>query len=645
MIETSQTARMQDPAKLERRLMVAVSPYPASEQLVRWTHRLATALNCWWCAVYVETSSSLSAEDQLRLSHTLALARAFGAEVVTTTEPDLVQGLLRTASQRGVTEIIIGKPIRASYRRLFRNDKWLEKLLRESGELDIHAVRFKEDFPSEVSSTLLSGTGSTLREYVIALLVVLAVTLAGGLVQPVLGFRSIAWIYLAAVVVMAAFVGRGATFLAATLSALFWNFFFEPPVYSFAIAGSEDQILFTLFLLVAVTLGQLVARIRAQEKAERDRQERATALQLLTRALTEAADLDDMLKKAAQQTAGVFKAEIALFLPSSSGPLSLHPASAFKAPEEELPIANWVFEHGQSAGKFAADFPLASALFVPLAAHGDTSGVMGLRWSHSLPPTIHQRNLLDAFSQQIAVVIQRYMMREVEEKSKLLAESERLGKMLLDSISHEIRTPLTVIQAATTNMDELGGADLSANQKAMVSEIQEASERLNRLVEKVLDMSRLESGRVKPNFNLSEISELVLMAEGETRKELARHKLTIELAPDLPLVRMDFELMLHALTNLLSNAAFHTAAGTEVRLSAAVEDGAMLLVVADCGPGIPPESLPRLFEKFYRAPSARTGGTGLGLSLVKGFVEAHGGQVKAENRAAGGTAFTIRLPL
>ena len=134
-------------------------------------------------------------------------------------------------------------------------------------------------------------------------------------------------------------------------------------------------------------------------------------------------------------------------------------------------------------------------------------------------------------------------------------------------------------------------------------------------------------------------------AEGETRKELARHPLTIEIAPDLPLVRMDFELMVHALNNLLSNAAFHTPPGTEIRLSVKAVNGSMLLSVADRGPGIPPESMPHLFEKFYRAPNARTGGSGLGLSLVKGFVEAHGGQVQAENRAGGGAAFTISLPL
>jgi two-component system, OmpR family, sensor histidine kinase KdpD len=242
-------------------------------------------------------------------------------------------------------------------------------------------------------------------------------------------------------------------------------------------------------------------------------------------------------------------------------------------------------------------------------------------------------------------MIQRYQMQEVSEKAKVLAESERLSKTLLNSISHEIRTPLAAIQSATTNMVEYGGSDLSASQKTMVAEIQEASERLNRLVGKVLDMTRLESGRLKPKFESCEVSELVLLAEAETRKELAQHKVTIDIAPDLPLIRIDFELMLRALTNLLSNAAFHTPVGAEVRLSVKVEDGTLLFIVSDSGPGVPPESMPHLFEKFYRAPNARTGGTGLGLSLVKGFVDAHGGQVSAENRPSGGATFIIRLPV
>jgi two-component system sensor histidine kinase KdpD len=520
----------------------------------------------------------------------------------------------------------------------------MERLLRQSGEIDIQIVRLKEEGDFKAFAGPAPSGGSTLREYLLAVAGVLAAAWVAQYAEPFVGYRAIAWIFLAVVVVMGAFVGRGPTLLAAVLSALLWDFRFEKPLYSFSVDSPDDWILLIMYFVVAVTLGQLTSRIREQEKAERERQERATALQLLTREVTDATSVDDMLRRAVHHTAEVFKADVAMLLPSSRGQLFLHAASTFKIEEEEYRIAGWVFEHGQSAGRFTKTSPSAAATYMPLA-HGHTEGVMGLRLNQSTAPTIHQQNLLDAFSQQIATVIQRHKMQEVSEKSKLLAESERLTKTLLNSISHEIRTPLAVIQSAATNMVGNGNPDLSQTQMAMVSEIQEATDRLNRLVGKVLDMTRLESGHLKPGFDYCEVGELVQMAEGETRKELAQHKFTIEMAQNLPIVRMDFELILRSLTNLLSNAAGHTPPGTEVQLSVKADDGALILVVADRGPGIPLQSLPHLFEKFYRAPNARTGGTGLGLSLVKGFVEAHGGRVEARNRPTGGAAFTIRLPL
>jgi two-component system sensor histidine kinase KdpD len=161
----------------------------------------------------------------------------------------------------------------------------------------------------------------------------------------------------------------------------------------------------------------------------------------------------------------------------------------------------------------------------------------------------------------------------------------------------------------------------------------------------VLDMTRLESGHVKPKLDWCDVNDLIHISLRETRKELARHEVATDIASNLPLVRMDFVLMQQALMNLLLNAALHTPSGTAVQVSASAENSTLVLTVADHGPGLPPEVLPRIFEKFYRAPTAPTGGTGLGLSIVKGFVEAQGGQIKAENRANAGAAFTIRLPI
>jgi two-component system sensor histidine kinase KdpD len=212
-------------------------------------------------------------------------------------------------------------------------------------------------------------------------------------------------------------------------------------------------------------------------------------------------------------------------------------------------------------------------------------------------------------------------------------------------MSHEMRTPLAAIQGAAGNLAALGRSSSSQLQSEMLDEILEASGRLDRLMGNVLEATRLESGAVKPKINDCDVSDLVHLTLSGMEKELALHAVSARIAPGLPLVPMDFVLTQQALSNLLSNAARHTPPGTAVEVAAAVRDNSLLLTVADHGPGVPPDILPRIFDRFFRAPGAATGGTGLGLSLVRGFVEAQGGSVTAENAPGGGLVCAIRLPL
>jgi two-component system sensor histidine kinase KdpD len=486
-------------------------------------------------------------------------------------------------------------------------------------------------------------------QYLVVGWVIAGVTLIGFLLQRVLNYHAIALVYLFAVVVLGVFVGRGPVLLAAALSALLWDFFFLEPVETLWIAHFDDAMVLGMYFVVALVLGQLTARIRAQEKEERHGQERATALYVLTRELAEAKGLDDLMERAVSRLGGMFEARVAVVLPEPGhepGRRS-HAAGTLELAERDMEAADWVFRHGQAAGKFTGHLADREALYVPMAVGAGPVGVIALRLSHAFPPTLHQWQMMEAAAQHVAMAYEEHRLQEMLERARLLAESERLSKTLLNSMSHEIRTPIAAITSAVGELqvEPPGASPLSGPQRSMVGEIQEAAERLNRVVGNVLEITRLESGTLKPRTEVCDVNDLVHVAVKETRKQLARHRVTVEGLPGVALAPLDYVLTQQALTNLLSNAAFHTPPGTAVAVGARMEPGWLALWVADRGPGVDAEALPRVFDKFYRGPGAAAGGTGLGLSVVKGLIEAQGGRVTAENQPDGGAVFTIRLPV
>ena len=249
--------------------------------------------------------------------------------------------------------------------------------------------------------------------------------------------------------------------------------------------------------------------------------------------------------------------------------------------------------------------------------------------------------MLDGFQRHISLVVDRQRLREAKAESHLLAESERLSHALLDAVSHELRTPIAAIETAASGWQP----ELDPHvQSALVGEIREATERLSRLVANLLDMARLESGHVKPRMDWCDVNDIINAALKRVGGKLAGRDISVTVPPNFPLVFADSRLMEQALVDLLLNAAMHTPSGTPVEVIAAAEEQTVAITVADRGPGLSATAIPRIFDKFYRAPGAAAGGTGLGLSIVKGFVEANGGRVGAANRPAGGAAFTITLP-
>jgi two-component system sensor histidine kinase KdpD len=647
VLAARQAAGIGDPWKSGQRLLVAVSSSPTSAALVRWTKRLAGELQAPWFVVYVELPQPLSPDQAARLAKNLALARELGGQIIHTTDAAVARGILRVAREQNATQLVVGKPLGWNWLDWCRGGSLLQQLIRQSGNIDVHAVRADAEPTPFQRPEWPRFDSFSFQGYGIALAVVAAVTVLNALLKHQLGYQSLALIYLLSVVVLAMFVGRWPTLLAATLTALAWDFLFVPPVFTFRISDTTDLMLFFTYFIVALAMGHLAARLRAEQTAERRREQRATALYLLTRELAGATDFTDLLAIIVREVGKTFQAQVALSLPdeTGAGALARYFASTWAMNDKEEGVADWAFRRQQPAGRGTDTLPSAAGLHLPLLVTDRIAGVLSLCFRDAAALDSAQRDLLDAFVRQIALVLDRQRLRATVQEAKLLAESERLSKALLNSISHELRTPIAAIASASSGLGELADGENPGLRAALTGEIRTAALRLNRLVGNLLDMTRLESGHMKLRLEWCDLADLVSVALRQLEKELAHHPVANHLPRGLPLVKIDFVLMEQVLVNLLLNAALHTPPGARIQISALAEEKEIALTIADNGPGIPPEALPHLFEKFYRAPGAAAGGSGLGLSIVKGFMDAHGGRVSAQNRPGGGAEFTLRLPL
>lgn len=635
------------PWKTVERLMVAIGASPYSEQLIRWTRRIAATMEAPWIATYVKTSQPLTESEEKRLKQNMALARDLGAELVTTVDAEVATALIRVAQQKNVTQIVVGKSLSASWWSRLRGGSLVDRLIADSGGIDVYVVQSDaaSDTKSQPAALRLGSSG---LQYFAACSAIIVAALLCAWAATIIDYRAVGMFLLFTVSVLALLVGRGPIFVAAALSAFIWNFFFIPPLFTLQIHSVADALLVSMYFIIALVGGELTARVRGREIAVRRREEQALALYTLAKELNRAQTLDEMMRVAEHEIGVTFNARVGCFLAVTPNQLAAtpHAASTFTPKsEKEYSVARWVFQNRRPAGRDTNTLPFAEAVYYPLLTGDEIVGVIGIAPLLQRPLTSEQEGLLQTFLHQIAIAVGREVLRTTAEQAHVLAASERLHKTLLNSISHELRTPLATITGASTSLLEMNTAENAERRTVLVEDIYSAAQRLNRLVRNLLDMTRLESGMLKLNLEWCDVNDLVNVVLRQLAKELASHKIVLQLVPELPLVRLDFVLMEQALANILLNAAQHTPVGTAITLRAAVTGKELVFVIEDEGPGFPPEALEHIFEKFYRLPKTKTGGTGLGLSIARGFVEAHGGAISAENGLDHGARFIIRLPL
>jgi two-component system sensor histidine kinase KdpD len=643
-----QTRAIPGPWPAKERLLVCVSPGPLAERMVRAARRLAEDLDAEWFAVYVETHehARLSQAEKERISRTLHLAEELGGKAVTLPGRFIAEATLNYARKRNVTKIIVGKPIRPRWHELLRG-RVVDQIIRESGPIDVYVISGTPgtSIPSEAA---WRPHRPWLRYLASALLVGVG-TLLSALVHPLFSPANLVMIYLLVVVVAAIYLGRGPSFLAAVLSVAAFDYFFVPPAFTLAVADTEYLLTFVGLLVVSLVISSLAARTREQAVAAGRRETQTAELYALSRDLAVAADLDTIVQNVLTHVSQTFSREVVVLLPDESRhtvePRVVTPG--FILNENELAVAAWAFQHGQPAGRGTDTLPAASVHYLPLKTARGVVGVLGVKPSDlSRRLTPEQRHLLDAFASQAALAIERAQLAEQARQAEVLQATEKLQTALLNSISHDLRTPLVSITGALSSLQEDDIELDEAARHSLVENAREEAERLNRLVGNLLDMTRIEAGALKVAREPCDVQDVIGAALQPLDDQLRGRPLTIDVPPDMPLVPLDFVLVVQVLVNLLDNALKYSPPGTPIEVRAHVDGAEAHIQVTDRGVGIPPDDLERVFDKFYRVQQpGQVTGTGLGLSICKGIVEAHGGRIWANNRDGGGTVVTVALPL
>lgn len=647
------------------RILVCVAPGADAERVIRAGRRLAATLHAEWVAVYVETPrlQRMRSPQRNAVLESLRLAERLGAETATLSGPDVAEELIRFARRRNVTKIVLGKP---THRGL---QHWLfgsviDGIVERADGIDVHLVGAASVALEDAAALPLldrsreylgvaprSGAQRSSRRsgYLAATAIMAACTGVAFLMSGWFEVVNLVMVYLLGVMVSAARYGRGPSILAAVLGVGAFDFFFVPPYLTFAVSDTQYLLTFAVMLAVGLTISAMAAGMRQQARVAGHREERMSALYGMARELAALHAEQAIMRVAVKHISRTFASQVVVLLPDADGKIrypreqsmhgSLHGA--------DLAVAQWVFDHAEAAGLGTDTLSGAEAHYLPLAGSAGPIGVVALTPANPRRLFVpEQHRLLEVFTTQIGLALERVRLVAQAGAAEMRIESERLRNSLLSAISHDLRTPLATIVGAASSMVEQDARLAPEARADLALAIQDEARRMARLMNDILDMARLEGGAVRLDRQWYPVEELVGGVLARLEPRLEHHPVSVQLPQKLAWVWADAVLIEQVLENLLDNAVKYTPPGTPITVQATEREGSMELSVHDAGPGLAPGEEERVFDKFHRARTERAqSGVGLGLTISRAIVQAHGGRIRAERNRSGGTSFVFTLPL
>jgi len=652
MLQYMQRHAIEGPWAAGDRVVVCVGPDPRSLELVRYAKRLADRLRAKWTALYVEGTrhNALSDTERDTVSDTLRLAERLGGDAITVPGRRIADDVLAYARSNNCTHIIVGKSERSRWFELL-NGSVVHDLVRDAGTISVHVMAGEDQKPgSGVPSvrTQRQRQPIDLRAYVESAVMVAGATALSKMIDTVVTLPNLSLVYLTAVLFSAVRSGLFPSMMASLLSVAAYNFFFLPPLYTFTIADPANVLALVFFLVVALIVSNLTAQMQRQAKSVADRARSTGELYSFSRKIAGIGALEDLLWAVTYQIAAMLKCDVVLLLPEH-GVLTV---KSGYPPEDtldaaDLAAAQWTWSHNRPAGRGADTLPGGKRLFLPLQTERGPVGVIGIE--RDMPELLapDERRLLDALLDQGAVAIERVTLADEIDDARLQAETERLRNALLTSVSHDLRTPLATIIGALSALKSYGAAYDEPTRQDLLTGAQDEAERLNRFVGNLLDMTRLESGAINVTLEQIDLADTVDAVKRRAKPLLTDHHIAVDLPPNLPMPMADAVLLEQVLFNLIDNAAKYTPSGSTITLYGGTELDRVFLAVRDEGAGIPPAKLEAIFDKFTRLQEGDRvrAGTGLGLPICRGFMQAMGGTIVAANRSdRTGAIFTLTLP-
>ena len=630
------------------RVLVCVGADNLAVRLVRTGRRVSRSLKAPWYVVTVDTGDQdAEGREYKHLKRALQIAQQNEASVITLQKDRVGEAILDFARSKGITKIIIGKNIHSRWQ------DWLfgstvEYIIRHSGNIDVYIITGTTSRRLKASAWFRETV--RLRNYFFALLASGFCTLVSYLLEPFFEPIDIIMVYLMGVVLVASRLGRYPSLFYSFLSVSCFNFFFVVPIHSFTVADSSYWLTFLVMLLTSIVISSQAGMLRTKTLHSRRRERVTQTFYALTREMAAKRERGELTALTLKHMRESLEGEILLWLQAESGSFDIEGGRSAGDRLREESIVTWAIENKQPSGIGTDTLPGASAYYEPIIGTVRTYGCIAYRpREEGASPTVTEREALETFASLLASSLDRVYASAKAEELRIEREAEALKNTFLNSMSHDLRTPMATIRGSAETLMQSGKKMPEETKHNLLKIIYTQADRLTRVMNNLLDLTRLETGKIKISSESYYLQELIGSALSVHRESLSKLTVSIDIPSDLPMISVDGLLFEQVFQNLLENAASFAPAGSTLSIRAKLSSKGIVMTFSDEGSGIPEGMEQRIFDKFYTMGHGdRHKGAGLGLAICKAIVMAHEGRIWVEKKMSGdnakGATFYIFIP-